>query len=161
MHPRTRVNPFEIALWILGVVLLVGGVAGALWGSRVMSQGFSCSGADCSAPTDYALAQAFYMLAPPLVTAGLVAVVLLIALRAALGIARRAAAPEAPVVEPEDLREGGASAEQAAAQLTVPRRLTEAENPTARVDPDSFAPPQFRQRRRAVDHSAFKRPTAD
>jgi hypothetical protein len=168
MSRRVRVNPFEVVMWILGLALLAAGVAGALWASRVMNGGFSCVGDDCSAPVDYALAQALYMMTPPLVTAGLVTVVVSLAVRAVLtGIAHRSAVRDAPVAETQQTHAeqtqaeqsqtvgavGWATAEQAGAQHP-------AEYATARTDPASFAPPQFRPRR-AADHSAFKRPTAD
>jgi hypothetical protein len=165
MHPRAHVNPFEIALWILSAALLVAGVAGSLWASGVMNKGFSCSGVDCTAPDDYALAQGLYMLCPPMATAGLIAAVLSIALRAGLvGIARRTAIPNAPVVVPEEQQ---AQPQQQAGGTVGPgtASMTDARYPDegapGRVDPAPFAPPQFRQRRRAPDHSAFQRPSAD
>lgn len=159
MHPRARVNPLEIALWILSAALLVGGVAGSLWASGVMNKGFSCSGADCTAPDDYALAQALYMMSPPMVTAGLIAVVLSVALRAGLvGMARRTAVPDAPMTVSEEPAVG-IPVEQATASSTDPRYSDEAT--PVRVESASFAPPQFRQRRRTPDHSAFQRPSAD
>jgi hypothetical protein len=156
MESAPRVNPFEIALWILAVVLTVGGAAGGLWASRVMNVSYSCTGNDCSPPVDYALAQTLYMMAPPAFTAGLIAVVLSVALRAALVAASRRRADA-------DAR----AAELAASESTpVATSVAQPEQPavpstTAYVDPASFAPPQFRSRRRAVDHSAFQRPTAD
>jgi hypothetical protein len=159
MSTRVRVNPFEIALWILGVVLLVGGVGGALWASGVTSQGYSCSGADCSAPANYALAQALYMMAPPSVTAGLVAIVLSVGLRAALvGIARRAAGSDASTAE----LEGPQILEVVSEQAFISEASAAGVNDgaPARLGSASFAPPQFRPRR-SVDHSAFKRPSAD
>jgi hypothetical protein len=170
MHPRAHVNPFEIALWILSAALLVAGVAGSLWASGVMNKGFSCSGADCTAPDDYALAQGLYMLCPPMVTAGLIAAVLSIALRAGLvGIARRTAVPNAPVPDalvavPAEQQEqpqqqAGGTVGPGTASMTDARYPDE--GAPGRVDPAPFAPPQFRQRRRAPDHSAFQRPSAD
>jgi hypothetical protein len=160
MNSPARVNPFEIALWILSAALLVAGVAGALWASGVMNGGFSCSGADCSPPSDYALAQTFYMMAPPMVTAGLIAAVLSVALRAGLvGLALRTAAPAAPVEASDGVPGVGAPLENGAASMTDPRYSVE--GAAARLDPDSFPPPQFRQGRRAPDHSAFQRPTAE
>jgi hypothetical protein len=159
MSRRVRVNPFEVVMWILGIALLAAGVAGALWASRVMNGGFSCVGDDCSAPVDYALAQALYMMTPPLVTAGLVTVVVSLAVRAVLtGTARRAEVGHAPVVDTDQTPTIGAAAGPEASESAGPQHP--AENPTARTDPASFAPPQFRPRR-AADHSAFKRPTAD
>jgi hypothetical protein len=159
MHPRARVNPLEIALWILSVALLVGGVAGSLWASGVMNKGFSCSGADCSAPDDYALAQALYMMSPPMVTAGLIAVVLSVALRAGfVGIARRTADADTPAGVSEEPVASIPGAETPAPSAD-PRYPTE--RTPQQVEPASFAPPQFRQRRRTPDHSAFQRPAAD
>jgi len=160
MNSRTRVNPFEIALWILAVALLVVGGAGALWASRVMNGGYTCTGDNCSPPVDYALAQTFYMMSPPLVTAGLVALVLSIALRAALvGIARRTVETDASVAEPEVASTAAASAGRENDQETAtPRSIDGA---PVRTAPVSFAPPQFRPRSRSIDHSAFKRPSAD
>jgi hypothetical protein len=162
MHPRAHVNPLEIALWILSAALLVGGVAGSLWASGVMNKGYSCSGADCTAPDDYALAQALYMLSPPMVTAGLIAVVLSIALRAGfVGLARRTTVPEAPAEVPEvpEEQQLGAVVEPATPSGRDARHPDG--GAPARADTASFAPPQFRQRRRAPDHSAFRRPPAD
>lgn len=160
MNHHSRVNPFEIALWILAVALLAVGGAGALWASRVMNGGYTCTGDNCSPPVDYALAQTFYMMSPPLVTAGLVAAVLSIALRAGLsGIARRTAEMGSSAAEPEDASTVGA----AAGQQSAPESTATSANdgPTVRAAPVSFAPPQFRSRQRATDHSAFQRPGAE
>ena len=146
MNHHSRVNPFEIALWVLGAVLIVGGIASSAWAiGRLGGGGPNSAG--------FVATQLIYTVAPAAVTAGLVAIVAALAFRAALlVVARRAAslAEEAPLVEP--------SATTVTMETPGPASSAESASQGA---PVSFDPPRFRQRQPAIDHSAFKRPGAE
>ena len=150
MNQRSRVNPFEIGLWALGAVLIVGGVASLIWAvSRLGGGGPESAG--------FVATQLIYTVAPGAVTAGLFAVVAALALRAALLVVVRSAASraqEAPLAETPTTTSSPESIETDAT-------TSQPVGTTARVAPVSFAPPQFRPRSRSHDHAAFKRPSAD
>lgn len=146
MNHRNRVNPFEIALWALAAVLIVGGVAALAWSVNRLGMG--------GGPNNegFAVTQMIFSLAPVAVTAGLFAIVAALAFRATLlVVARRAAAlaHEASVSE--------------ASQMTTTMETTGLASPSQSDGAPQeaslpFEPPRFRQRQRAIDHSAFKRP---
>jgi hypothetical protein len=157
--PRARsINPFEIALWVLSLVLIIGGVAMALWANRVTSGGFSCDGGDCSPPPDYAWAQAAYIVVPSLFTAGLCAVVVSLALRALLvATAHRGIVAVAVDAETDESMSLASAQERTVGPMPSPP----ADETGAVRGIDSHASAQFRVRRRSVDHSAFQRPPSD
>lgn len=146
MNHHSRVNPFEIALWVLGAVLIVGGIASSAWAiGRLGGGGPNSAG--------FVATQLIYTVAPAAVTAGLVAIVAALAFRAALlVVARRAAstAQDAPFAETSPTN----------TTVQAPGPASSAES-ALREAPLSFDPPRFRQRQRATDHSAFKRPGAE
>jgi hypothetical protein len=149
--PRTSsINPFEIALWVLGVVLLVGGLVSLQWsvGGFGRNTGPESEG--------FVARQMTYVLGPAAVTAGLFAVVVSLALRATLlALVRRASSVAAAAAAPI----AAASTETRPAESTQPAPPAAERAP--QLDPLQFAPPQLRSRRRDVDHSAYRRPPAD
>lgn len=145
---RASINPFEIALWVLGVVLLVGGLVSLQWSVGRFGQN---TGPES---TGFIASQMAYVLGPAAVTAGLFAIVVSLALRAVLlVVARQASAGAAAAVAPR-----GADIAQTQPESSQPAPAAER---APQLDPLQFAPPQLRSRRREVDHSAYRRPTAD
>ena len=147
MNHHSRVNPFEIALWALGAVLIVGGVVSSIWAIGRLGRGGPES-------EGFVATQLIYTVAPAAVTAGLVSIVAAVAFRAALlVVARRAAslAQEAPLAE--------TSATATKIETSAGTLPTEGDGTS--VAPASFDPPRFRPRQRVIDHSAFKRPGAE
>ncbi|SMQ61688.1 hypothetical protein [Agreia sp. VKM Ac-1783] len=148
-HP-TRVNPFEIALWALAVVLTVGGGAALAWSvSRLGTGGGPYS-------DGFVATQMIFSLAPVAVTAGLFSLVAALAFRAALLVVARRAAASA-----REARLAEASSTSATTATTATGEIPRAASPTG-VAPEEASvtseQPRFRQRQRALDHSAFKRP---
>jgi hypothetical protein len=145
--PRTSsVNPFEIALWVLGVLLLSGGIMSLQWVAARSGQ-VGIPGGD-----GFILSQMIYSLGPAAVTAGLFAIIVSLALRAALSvIARRASA----------LARRSDTAEDTESKSAEPAPSASVAERTPQLDPLQFAPPQLRSRRREVDHSAYRRPPSE
>ncbi|SKA94430.1 hypothetical protein SAMN06295879_1949 [Agreia bicolorata] len=146
-EPRTgSINPFEIALWAVAVVLVVGGVVSLHWATGRYGGGSVATNSESFVAT-----QMVYALAPAAVAAGLFAIVVALALRAALlVIARRAA-----VSATSELRRAALSAATSSVESRQSAPISES---APQPEPLSFEPPRFRQRQRAIDHSAFKRP---
>lgn len=148
---RSSINPFEIALWVLGVVLLVGGLVSLQWSVGRFGQNTG------PASEGFIASQMAYVLAPAAVTAGLFAIVVSLALRAVLLVVARARQASAGAVAAVDSR-GADNAETEPAESSQP---APAAGRAPQLDPLQFAPPQLRSRRREVDHSAYRRPPAD
>jgi hypothetical protein len=109
MSPRDRANavritPYEIALWIFGVAAVAGAVWGAQWANSTLSLangGYYCDAeGNCTERYDFVLTQTVLALAPGVLVAGLIALIVALAIRAAAVILRRwdtaAAAVSAP-----------------------------------------------------------------
>jgi len=151
-HP-TRVNPFEIALWALAVVLTGGGGVALAWSvSRLGTGGSPYS-------DGFVATQMIFSLAPVAVTAGLFALVAALAFRAALLVVARRAAASA--------REARLAEASATSAMTTTSATTATGETPGAASLTGGAPeeasvtseqPRFRQRQRAIDHSAFKRP---
>ncbi|KJC63846.1 hypothetical protein [Agreia bicolorata] len=145
-EPRTgSINPFEIALWAVAVVLVVGGVVSLQWATGRYGGGSVATNSESFMAT-----QMVYALAPAVVAVGLLAIVVSLALRAALLVVARRAASAASEAR---------RADHPATTPTVesPPAASLAEGAPQR-EALQFGPPRFRQRQRRVDHSAFKRP---
>jgi hypothetical protein len=84
--PGRRINPFEIALWVFGVVAVTSAIWGAEWANGTQSLangGYYCDAAgNCTERYDYVQVHTVLALAPSVMTAGLIAIVVVLALRA-------------------------------------------------------------------------------
>lgn len=147
MNRGTRINPFEIALWAVSVVLTIGGVAAQTWSVSRLGLGGGPSS------EGFVAVQVIYTLGPAVVTAGLIAAAVALALRAATVLAARHVASLAREARVAPASEATTSAE--VSETSSPA------NGAQQEDPLPFEPQRFRQRQRAVDHSAFQRPAGD
>ena len=81
-----RVNPYELALWIFGAVTVGVAVWSTQWTNRALSLangGYYCDDAgNCTERYDFVLTQTILALAPSVLIAGLIALVVALALRA-------------------------------------------------------------------------------
>lgn len=147
MNRGTRINPFEIALWAVAAVLTIGGVAAQTWSVSRLGLGGGPSS------EGFVAVQVIYTLGPAVVTAGLIAAAVALALRAATVLAARHVASLAT-----EARRAAASEAPTSSEVSeTPSPASGAQQP----DPLPFEPQRFRQRQRAVDHSAFKRPAGE
>lgn len=84
--PGRRVNPFEVALWVFGVLAIAAAVWGAGWANGTLSLangGYYCDAmGNCAERYDYVQVHTVLALAPPVMTAGLIAIVVALAIRA-------------------------------------------------------------------------------
>lgn len=142
---RTRPNGWELALWILGLVLLGSGVVI----SRLVVTGlFANDNGSPAARTAVEIAQVLYTTLPGVVTAGLFCFILAIALRAFAGMSRgrspveplphSAVATAAAVAEPVT---APAAAPTAAPAAAVAARGAQDVAPTAADDYSRFMRP--------------------
>lgn len=163
---QSGVNPFEVVLWVMSIVFVVGGVLSVQWASRQQSLangGYYCDAdGNCTERYDVVLAQTIFMVAPAVVAAGLIAVVVAVALRALALNARRLAASTSPAASPSPQT---ALPGPDADVPTVPRGSGFAEAARgagpAREDSARVDLPRRTARARVVDHSAFMRPRGD
>lgn len=85
-----RVNPYEVALWIFGVVAVAAAVWSTQWANSAVSLangGYYCDDAgNCTERYDFVLTQTILALAPSVMIAGLIAIVVALALRAWLAV---------------------------------------------------------------------------
>ncbi|KQP54504.1 hypothetical protein [Agreia sp. Leaf283] len=85
-----RVNPYEVALWIFGVVAVAAAVWSTQWANSAVSLangGYYCDDAgNCTERYDFVLTQTVLVLAPSVMIAGLIAIVVALALRAWLAV---------------------------------------------------------------------------
>jgi len=146
---RRRVNGWELALWMLGVVLIVGAVILLNVVAKVL---YFPSGNQVGGTEAFALIQATSIAIPSLVTAGLIAIMLAIAIHA-LELnawrreARTRAASSVPIPRSEAVR---AEAEPAAATAAAVRTIAEPNSvPTVASNTDSG------------DYRLFMRPPAE
>jgi hypothetical protein len=81
-----RANPYEVALWLFCGMAVAAAVWGAQWANRALSLangGYYCDDAgNCTERYDFVLTQTVLALAPSVLTAGLVAGVVALAIRA-------------------------------------------------------------------------------
>jgi len=147
---RRRVNGWELALWMLGVVLIVGAVILLNVVAKVL---YFPSGNQVGGTEAFALIQATSIAIPSLVTAGLIAIMLAIAIHALELNARRReartrAASSVPIPRSEAVR---AEAEPAAATPAAAVRTIAEPNsvPTVASNTDSG------------DYRLFMRPPAE
>ena len=88
-----RVSPYEIALLLLGVALIVAAVLGSAWANNAISlanAGYYCDASGhCAELYDFVLTKTILNLAPGVVGAGILAIIVVIALRALSIITQR------------------------------------------------------------------------
>lgn len=98
MSPRDeahalRVTGYEVALWVFGVAAVGAAVWADQWANRTLSLangGYYCDAAgNCTERYDFVLTQTVLALAPSLLAAGLVALIVALALRAAAVVLQR------------------------------------------------------------------------
>ena len=81
-----RVNPYEVALWVFGAVAVAAAVWSTQWANRALSLangGYYCDDAgNCTERYDFVLTQTILVLAPSVLMAGLIALVVALGLRA-------------------------------------------------------------------------------
>ena len=81
-----RVNPYEVALWVFGAVAVAAAVWSTQWANRALSLangGYYCDDAgNCTERYDFVLTQTILVLAPSVLVAGLIALVVALGLRA-------------------------------------------------------------------------------
>jgi hypothetical protein len=92
----SRWNPFIILLWVIGIAFPVGGVALQWHAVQAMYGGVSFSG-DGAPSIDFLLQQFSYLIAPTLITPGIVIVAGLLFWHARAWQARRSPRPETPL----------------------------------------------------------------
>ena len=84
--PTNRVNPYEVALWIFGAVAVAAAVWSTMWAHSALSLangGYYCDDAgNCTERYDYVQVHTVLTLAPSVMIAGLIAIVIALALRA-------------------------------------------------------------------------------
>ncbi|WP_156351592.1 hypothetical protein [Agreia sp. Leaf210] len=84
--PGSRINPFEVALWIVGLVAVAAAVWSTHWANGTLSianGGYYCDDAgNCKELYDYALVHTVLALAPSVLTSGFIAIIVAFALRA-------------------------------------------------------------------------------
>lgn len=84
--PGNRINPFEVALWIVGLVAVAGSVWSTQWANGTLSianGGYYCDDVgNCKELYDYALVHTVLALAPSVLTSGFIAIIAALALRA-------------------------------------------------------------------------------
>jgi hypothetical protein len=89
----TRVNGYELALWVFGAVAVAAAVWGDQWANSTLSLangGYYCDDVgNCTERYDFVLTQTILSLAPALLVAGLIAVIAALALRAVAVMLRR------------------------------------------------------------------------
>ncbi|HEY4270237.1 MAG TPA: hypothetical protein VGM94_18785 [Galbitalea sp.] len=152
-EPRARTHHrpggWELALWILGVVLLGGTILAA---QLVVSRLLDDNGSSAADRSGIAFAQVIYSVLPGAITAGLLCFVLAVALRAFEANVRRRSAPLAPA----------AAAPAAAAPTTAPATVAG----SVEAEPVA-AEPSVTHRQQGVaptatgDYSRFMRPPGD
>jgi hypothetical protein len=81
-----RVNPFEVALWVFGAVAVAAAVWSTQWANSALSLangGYYCDDVgNCTERYDFVQVHTVLTLAPSVMIAGLVAIVVALALRA-------------------------------------------------------------------------------
>jgi hypothetical protein len=81
-----RVNPYEVALWIFGAVAVAAAAWSTQWANRALSLangGYYCDDVgNCTERYDFVLTQTILVLAPSVLMAGLIALVVALGLRA-------------------------------------------------------------------------------
>jgi hypothetical protein len=160
---RAVINPFEVVLGVVAVVFVGVGLFGVQWAARQQSlanNGYYCDAdGNCTERYDFVLTQVIYMLAPAVVAAGLIALVIALALRAlalnALRVSVLTAASSAAAAERWE-----AAIERGLHAARTPDASAAAQTPSIAPTDDStrFDLPRRTARARAFDHSAFMRP---
>jgi len=81
-----RVNPYEVALWIFGAVAIAAAVWGTQWANSALSLangGYYCDDVgNCTERYDFVQVHSVLTLAPSVLVAGLIALVVALGLRA-------------------------------------------------------------------------------
>jgi hypothetical protein len=149
---RRRVNGWELALWILGAVLIAGG---AILLNVVAKVLYFPNGNEVGGTEAFALIQASTVVIPSCVTAGFISILLAIAIRAMeLNASRRedrtrAAVSSVPIARSEAVRSEPAAPAATTAPATVPTVAEPYNVPSAASNTDSG------------DYRLFMRPPAE
>lgn len=81
-----RANPYEVALWVFGVIAVAAAVWSTQWANSALSLangGYYCDDVgNCTERYDFVLVHTVLTLAPSVMTAGLIAIVVALVLRA-------------------------------------------------------------------------------